>query len=89
MRTAVVLGLRGLPRRYVDYPGGVGFDTPNLVSTIGAGILAVLAVGATMLGSRRARNTDADPRRSTYLAGPSGASFSISAVFWPGQHQYP
>jgi cytochrome c oxidase subunit 1 len=36
-----VLGLRGLPRRYVDYPGGAGFDTPNLVSTIGAGVLAL------------------------------------------------
>jgi cytochrome c oxidase subunit 1 len=36
-----VLGLRGLPRRYVDYPAGVGFDTPNLVSTIGAGVLAL------------------------------------------------
>ena len=47
---------------------------PRAELGLAAGILAVLAVGATMLGSRRARNTDTDPRRSTYLAGPSGAS---------------
>ena len=42
-----VLGQRGLPRRYVDYPPGVGFDTPNLVSSLGyvvmaAGVIAFL-----------------------------------------------
>jgi len=36
-----VLGLRGMPRRVVDYPRGIGFDTPNLVSTIGAGVLTI------------------------------------------------
>jgi hypothetical protein len=47
---------------------------PRAELGLAAGVLAVLAIGATMLGSRRARNTDTDPRRSTYLAGPSGAS---------------
>jgi cytochrome c oxidase subunit 1 len=42
-----VLGQRGLPRRYVDYPPNVGFDTPNLVSSLGyivmaAGVIAFL-----------------------------------------------
>jgi cytochrome c oxidase subunit 1 len=36
-----VLGQRGLPRRVVDYPVGLGFDTPNLVSTIGAFVIAL------------------------------------------------
>ena len=33
-------GLRGMPRRVFTYPPGIGFDTLNLVSTIGAFILA-------------------------------------------------
>jgi cytochrome c oxidase subunit I+III len=33
-------GLRGLPRRVYTYPAGHGFDGPNLVSTIGAFVLA-------------------------------------------------
>ena len=33
-------GLRGMPRRVFTYPAGIGFDTLNLISTIGAFILA-------------------------------------------------
>jgi cytochrome c oxidase subunit I+III len=33
-------GLRGMPRRVFTYPAGIGFDALNLVSTIGAFILA-------------------------------------------------
>ncbi|MGH8527455.1 MAG: cbb3-type cytochrome c oxidase subunit I, partial [Gammaproteobacteria bacterium] len=33
-------GLRGMPRRVFTYPEGIGFDTLNLVSTVGAFILA-------------------------------------------------
>ena len=33
-------GLRGMPRRVFTYPAGIGFDGLNLVSTIGAFILA-------------------------------------------------
>jgi cytochrome c oxidase subunit I len=36
-----VLGLRGMPRRYVSYAEGLGYDTPNLVSTIGSFVMAV------------------------------------------------
>ncbi len=36
-----ILGQRGMPRRYVDYSSGLGYDTPNLVSTIGAYVMAV------------------------------------------------
>jgi cytochrome c oxidase subunit I+III len=34
-------GLRGMPRRVFTYPTGMGFDTLNLLSSIGAFILAV------------------------------------------------
>lgn len=45
---------------------------PRLELGLAAGILLALGVGAVALGTRRARNADVDPRRSTYLAGPSG-----------------
>jgi cytochrome c oxidase subunit I+III len=35
-----VTGLRGMPRRVATYPEGIGFDMLNLLSTIGAVILA-------------------------------------------------
>jgi cytochrome c oxidase subunit 1 len=52
-----VVGLRGMPRRIVDYATGLGFDTPNLVSTIGAGVMtvAVLLFLADLWISRRHR----------------------------------
>ena len=33
-------GLRGMPRRVFTYPAGLGFDTLNLLSTVGAFIMA-------------------------------------------------
>ncbi len=47
---------------------------PRVELALGAGILLMLGIGAVALGSRRARVTDVDPRRSSYLFGPSGAS---------------
>ncbi|MBI0434722.1 cytochrome c oxidase subunit I [Roseomonas sp. KE0001] len=35
-----VTGLRGMPRRVFTYPAGIGWDTLNLVSSIGAAIFA-------------------------------------------------
>jgi heme/copper-type cytochrome/quinol oxidase subunit 1 len=35
-----VLGLRGMPRRIAMYRTGLGWDTPNLVATIGYAVLA-------------------------------------------------
>src|SRR5262245_12802846 len=53
---------------------------PRAELGVAVAILAALAVAAAMLGSRRARNADSDPRRSTYLAGPSGASAWAEAL---------
>ncbi len=36
-----VLGLRGMPRRVADYPSGFGFNTPNMVSTIGWVVMSI------------------------------------------------
>jgi cytochrome c oxidase subunit 1 len=36
-----ILGLRGMPRRVATYRSGLGWDTPNIVATIGFAILAV------------------------------------------------
>jgi cytochrome c oxidase subunit I len=36
-----IVGMRGMPRRIVSYASGLGFDTPNLVSSIGAGVLTL------------------------------------------------
>ncbi|MGH7526016.1 MAG: DUF4350 domain-containing protein [Gemmatimonadales bacterium] len=46
---------------------------PRTELALGAGFLLALGIGAAALGSRRAVVLDLDPRRSTYLAGPSGA----------------
>jgi cytochrome c oxidase subunit I+III len=35
-----ITGMRGMPRRVYTYPAGAGFDTLNMVSTVGAFILA-------------------------------------------------
>jgi cytochrome c oxidase subunit I len=36
-----ILGLNGMPRRYYTYPPGMGWDLWNLVTTVGAFIIAV------------------------------------------------
>jgi heme/copper-type cytochrome/quinol oxidase subunit 1 len=35
------LGMRGMPRRVATYPSGLGWNTPNLVASIGTAILAL------------------------------------------------
>ncbi len=36
-----IVGLRGMPRRVPDYPEGIGFDGPNLVSSLGVAVMSV------------------------------------------------
>ena len=46
---------------------------PRTELALGTAVVVALAVAAGVVGARRARVTDADARRSTFLAGPSGA----------------
>src|SRR3954452_2497142 len=62
--------------RAVDFPG----MRPRTELATGAVLLLVLGVGAAALGSRHTRLTDRDPRRSSYLAGPLGASGFAEAL---------
>jgi cytochrome c oxidase subunit 1 len=59
-----VLGLNGMPRRYYTYPSGMGWDMWNMVSTIGAFIIAlsVLIFVVNLVKSvRSGEQADADP----------------------------
>ncbi len=49
-----VLGLQGMPRRIYVYPGGMGWDTANLMSTVGAFTIA-LSVLVFMVNVARTR----------------------------------
>jgi cytochrome c oxidase subunit I+III len=56
-------GLRGMPRRVFTYPAGIGWDLPNLVSSVGAFVFAagILVVAVDVLRPKhdepkRARN---------------------------------
>jgi len=59
-----ILGLRGMPRRVATYGPGAGFSFLNMISTIGAYLLAfatlvfVVAIAKALLGPR---NAPADP----------------------------
>jgi cytochrome c oxidase subunit 1 len=59
-----VAGLRGMPRRIADYPRGLGFETPNLVSTIGVVAMSVgvlLFLADVWLAFRRREPAGDDP----------------------------
>jgi hypothetical protein len=53
---------------------------PRAELALGGALLVVLGIGAAALGGRRARVTDTDQRRSTYLAGPGGARAFADAL---------
>ena len=59
-----LLGLRGMPRRFADYPSGIGYDTLNLWSSLGT-ILVALAVILFLVNiavsARRAAPAGDDP----------------------------
>jgi cytochrome c oxidase subunit I+III len=59
-----VLGLLGMPRRTYTYPAGMGWDTYNLLSSIGAFLLAgslLLIVGMLFASLRRGALAGDDP----------------------------
>jgi cytochrome c oxidase subunit I+III len=63
-------GLRGMPRRVFTYPAGMGFDTLNMISTIGAAILAVgfaIVVWDVVQTSRKGATSERNPWRAGTL----------------------
>jgi len=57
-----VVGLRGMPRRIVDYAPGLGWETPNLVSSLGVVVLSlgVLVFLVDVVTARRRRTPAGD-----------------------------
>ncbi len=59
-----ILGLEGMPRRIYTYPGGMGWDAPNLVETIGGYLTAVgilLLLGNLVVSYLRGEPAGPDP----------------------------
>jgi len=59
-----ILGLQGMPRRVFTYMGGQGWDTSNLVSTIGAilmGLGTILFLVNAIITASKPKNAPADP----------------------------
>ncbi|HLU41908.1 MAG TPA: cytochrome c oxidase subunit I [Microthrixaceae bacterium] len=65
-----VLGLEGMPRRYVEYPEESGWQGLNVLSTVGSGILAVgiaLFVVNVIVSARRRVPAGDDPWQGNTL----------------------
>jgi cytochrome c oxidase subunit 1 len=59
-----ILGILGMPRRVYTYPAGLGWETLNLVSTIGGiafALAMLLFVGNAVISLRRGAKADANP----------------------------
>jgi cytochrome c oxidase subunit 1 len=59
-----ILGYDGMPRRVADYPDDAGFTTANLISSIGAGLIAIsiaIFLANLALSLRRRRTAGDDP----------------------------
>lgn len=64
-----VTGLIGMPRRVYTYPAGIGWDALNLVSTMGAFILAAGIVVFLVDVARNMRLTGSHPAGDVWRAG--------------------
>jgi cytochrome c oxidase subunit I+III len=63
-------GLRGMPRRVFTYPAGLGFDTLNTISTVGALVLAAgfaIVVWDVVRSARKGQMTERNPWRAGTL----------------------
>ncbi|MBS7699935.1 MULTISPECIES: cytochrome c oxidase subunit I [unclassified Chelatococcus] len=64
-----VTGLIGMPRRVYTYPAGLGWETPNLISTFGALMLAMGILIFLCDGARNIRLTKSEPAGDLWLGG--------------------
>jgi cytochrome c oxidase subunit I len=65
-----IAGLLGMPRRIATYQAGMGWDTLNLISTVGAYVFAVgvlLGVINVLLSSRRGQPAGSNPWQADTL----------------------
>jgi cytochrome c oxidase subunit I len=63
-------GLFGMPRRIYTYPAGMGWDTLNLITTLGAFVFAIgvaLTFVNVFVSLRRGRKAGADPWKASTL----------------------
>jgi len=79
------LGIMGMPRRVYTYQEGLGWDTLNLVSTIGAFAFAlalVIFLGNALVSMRSGREADANPW------GASGLEWAAASPPAPYNHAH-
>ncbi|MFX1767363.1 cytochrome c oxidase subunit I [Paraburkholderia sp. A1RI-2L] len=65
-----ISGLLGMPRRVYTYPEGMGWDTANLVTTIGAFVFAigiVMFIGNALASMKRGERAGPNPWRAAGL----------------------
>jgi cytochrome c oxidase subunit I+III len=65
-----ITGLLGMPRRVYTYPPNLGWDLPNLLSTIGAFVLGVgiaIYIVNVLISHQRGREAGPDPWRADTL----------------------
>ncbi|HEX8125204.1 MAG TPA: cytochrome c oxidase subunit I [Allosphingosinicella sp.] len=65
-----LLGMMGMPRRVYTYPAGMGWDTLNMISTVGAFIVAaalLLFVGNVLFSLKRGPAAGPDPWQASSL----------------------
>jgi cytochrome c oxidase subunit I+III len=63
-----ITGLRGMPRRVFTYPEGLGFETLNLISSIGSAVLA-LGLAVVLFDVVRPRGRQPTSPRDPWKAG--------------------
>jgi cytochrome c oxidase subunit 1 len=65
-----IVGMMGMPRRVYTYPAGMGWDMLNMISTVGAFIVAaalLLFVANVLVSLKRGEAAGADPWRASSL----------------------
>ncbi len=76
-------GLRGMPRRVYTYDAGLGWELPNLLSSLGAGVLATgvaLIAFDVVRTARRTARAHGDPWRAPTLEWLPSSTYGTRSV---------